>query len=147
MTFRPTQLIAIGALCAALAGSLDAAAQERQAAPADAKVYIVAPGKLARVKSPVTIVFGLKGMGIAPAGIKLDNTGHHHLLINTEVPADPAAPLPATDKIVHFGKGQTETTIDLKPGKYTVQLVLGDYLHIPHNPPVMSEKLTFFVVK
>jgi Domain of unknown function (DUF4399) len=144
-TNRSCLLLAITS--AILATGEVADAQERQAAPPDAKVYIVAPQKAAKVKSPVTIVFGLKGMGVAPAGIKLDNTGHHHLLINTEVPTDLSAPLPATEQIVHFGKGQTEVTLTLKPGKYTVQLLLGDYLHIPHNPPVVSEKLTFFVVK
>jgi ABC-type amino acid transport substrate-binding protein len=146
MNFKYIAVLAATAV--AVAGlACNAHAQERQAAPADAKAYIVAPQKAAKVKSPVTIVFGLKGMGIAPAGIKMDNTGHHHLLINTEVPADLSTPLPATEQIVHFGKGQTEVTLNLKPGKYTVQLLLGDYLHIPHNPPVVSEKLTFYVVK
>ncbi len=92
--------------------------------------------------------FGLKGMGIAPAGMKADNTGHHHLLIDTDVPADLSAPLPAVpDKIVHFGKGQTETTLTLSPGKHTLQLLLGDQNHVPHNPPVLSKKITITVTK
>jgi Domain of unknown function (DUF4399) len=90
-------------------------------------------------------VFGLKGMGIAPAGVKFDNTGHHHLLIDTDAPADMNAPLPATDKIVHFGKGQTETTLTLSPGKHTLQLLLADANHVPHNPPVLSKKITITV--
>jgi hypothetical protein len=84
-------------------------------------------------------------MGVAPSGVKFDNTGHHHLLIDTDAPADPSAPLPATDKIVHFGKGQTETTVTLKPGKHTLQLLLADMNHIPHQPPVISKKITITV--
>jgi hypothetical protein len=92
------------------------------------------------------VQFGLKGMGVAPAGVKFENTGHHHLLIDTDAPADAAAPLPATDKIVHFGKGQTETTLStLTPGKHTLQLLLGDQNHVPHNPPVISKKITITV--
>jgi hypothetical protein len=98
----------VTALC--LAASL-AFAQERTPAPAGAEVYLIAPRDGARVHSPVLVQFGLRGMGIAPAGIKFDNTGHHHLLIDTDAPADLSAPLPASDKIVHFGKGQTETSL------------------------------------
>ena len=76
--------------------------------------------------SPVTVRFGLKGMGIAPAGIKFDNTGHHHLLVDVDPPADLGQPLPTTTHSMHFGKGQTETELELTPGKHTLQLVLGD---------------------
>jgi len=87
------------------------------------------------------------GMGVAPAGIDQLNTGHHHLLIDTsEIPALDM-PLPATDTIVHFGKGQTETTVTLVPGEHTLQLVLGDYLHRPHDPPLISEPITVTVVE
>src|ERR1700722_20830551 len=99
-----------------------AVAADRIAAPAGAEVYIIAPQNAAKLHSPVTVKFGLKGMGIAPAGIKFDNTGHHHLLVDTdlsEVKLD--APMPATDKILHFGKGQTETTLTLPPGKHTLE--------------------------
>jgi hypothetical protein len=140
----------VGAATAVLFGAVSvssALAQERQAAAKDAAVYIIAPKNGARIRGPVTVQFGLRGMGVAPAGIKLDGTGHHHLLVNTDVPANAAAPLPATDKIIHFGKGQTETTLSLPPGKHTLQLVLGDYLHIPHNPPVVSEKITITILK
>ena len=122
-------------------------AQERTPAPAGAEVYIIAPKNGAHVHSPVLVQFGLKGMGIAPAGIKFDNTGHHHLLIDTDAPADLAAPLPATDKIVHFGKGQTETSLTLAPGKHTLQLLLADQNHIPHSPPLLSRKITITVLK
>ena len=122
--------------------------QERTASPAGAEVYFVGLKDGAKVKSPLTLHFGLKGMGIAPAGIKFDNTGHHHLLVDTDLPVDLGQPLPAIDnKIIHFGKGQTETTLTLAPGKHTLQLVLGDATHTPHNPPVVSRKITIDVVK
>ncbi len=127
--------------------ALAAAALAREPAPAGAEVYIVSPKDGATVKSPVTVVFGLKGMGIAPAGIKFDNTGHHHLLIDSELPADLSQPLAANEKSVHFGKGQTETSVTLPPGKHTLQLVLGDSLHVPHDPPVVSKKITIIVEK
>ena len=136
-------------LAAPLAGAqTPAAAVERTASPPGAEVYIISPKDHATVHSPVHVQFGLKGMGVAPAGVKFENTGHHHLLIDTDAPADPAAPLPATDKIVHFGKGQTETTLTtLTPGKHTLQLLLADQNHIPHNPPVISKKITITVAK
>jgi Domain of unknown function (DUF4399) len=120
--------------------------QERTPSVAGAEVYIIAPKDGAKVSGPVTVRFGLKGMGIAPAGVKFDATGHHHLLIDTdfsEVKAD--QPLPVTDKIKHFGKGQTETSIELGSGKHTLQLVFADLNHIPHNPPLTSKKITITV--
>ena len=122
-------------------------AQDRTPSPAGAEAYIISPKDGAKVTSPFVVQFGLKGMGIAPAGIKFDNTGHHHLLIDTDVPTDLGAPLPSSDKVVHFGKGQTETTLTLPPGKHTLQLVLGDASHTPHNPPVVSKKVTITVTK
>jgi hypothetical protein len=133
-------------LAALVIGASLAFAQERTPSPAGAEVYIIAPKDGAKVHAPVLVQFGLKGMGIAPAGVKFDNTGHHHLLIDTDPPADLSAPLPATDKIVHFGKGQTETTLNLAPGKHTLQLLLADQSHIPHNPPVLSQKITITVL-
>jgi len=127
-----------------LAGSV-AFAQERTPSPPGAEVYIISPKNGAIVHNPILVQFGLKGMGVAPAGVKYDNTGHHHLLIDTDAPADQSTPLPATDKVVHFGKGQTETTINLSPGKHTLQLLLADYQHIPHSPPVISKKITITV--
>ena len=127
-----------------LAGSV-ALAQERTPAPAGAGVYIISPKNGAIVHNPVLVQFGLRGMGVAPAGMKFDNTGHHHLLIDTDPPSDLSTPLPATDKIVHFGKGQTETTLNLTPGKHTLQMVLADANHVPHSPPVISQKITITV--
>jgi hypothetical protein len=86
-------------------------------------------------------------MGIAPAGTQVENTGHHHLLIDTDLPADVGLPLPANDNIRHFGKGQTETTLTLAPGKHALQLVLGDHLHIPFLPVVSSQKITITVAR
>lgn len=117
------------------------------AAPAGAELYFIAPANGDAVTSPVRVQFGLKGMGIAPAGTDAPKTGHHHLLIDVEEMPSFAAPLPATDNIRHFGGGQTETVIELEPGVHSLQLVLGNYLHIPHNPPVMSEQIQIKVVE
>ena len=123
-----------------------AVAQDRAAPAANAEVYFIAPLNGATVHGPVTVRFGLKGMGIAPAGVKFDNTGHHHLLVDTDFSElKPDAPIPATDKVLHFGKGQTETTLTLTPGKHTLQLVFADYLHQPFNPPLYSKKITITV--
>ena len=110
-------------------------------------VYFISPKNGDTVGQTFTVQFGLKGMGIAPAGVKFENSGHHHLLIDTDVPADANAPLPTTDQVKHFGKGQTETSLELAPGKHTLQLVLGDQNHTPHNPPVVSKKITITVTK
>jgi len=132
-------------LIAPFAASSLALAQERTPSAPAAEVYIISPKDGAVVHNPVLVQFGLKGMGIAPAGIKYDNSGHHHLLIDTDPPADQSAPLPATEKMVHFGKGQTETTLTLSPGKHTLQLLLADLNHIPHSPPLLSKKITITV--
>jgi hypothetical protein len=114
-------------------------------APETASVYIVSPKDGETVSSPFTVRFGLKGMGVAPAGVTQANTGHHHLLIDVEKAPDMNVPLPATDNIKHFGGGQTETELTLPPGKHTLQLVLGDALHIPHEKPIVSPKITITV--
>ena len=118
----------------------------------DAKVYFVNLADGDSVQSPVTVVFGLSGMGVAPAGTEAENTGHHHLLINRppigegEDGADELAyGLPADNNHMHFGGGQTEVTLDLPAGQHTLQLVLGDAGHVPHNPPVVSEVITITV--
>jgi hypothetical protein len=131
----------------ALVGSITAAqAQDRTPSPPGAKVYIISPKNGATVTGPVTVKFGVKGMAVVPAGTKQDNSGHHHLLIDTDVPSDLSLPLPSVpDKVVHFGKGQTETTLTLPPGKHTLQLVFADANHIPHNPAVISKKITITV--
>lgn len=138
---RPTpQTLALVVLAAAMPGSNYAI--EPSPAPEGAEIYFVSPANGAHVSSKFTVRFGLRGMGIAPAGIDLPNTGHHHLLINPDPMPDLTLPLPTNDQIRHFGKGQTETDIELKPGAYTLQLLLGNHLHIPHQPPVMSGTIT-----
>jgi hypothetical protein len=135
------------AVAIALAAAGIVHAQERTPSPPGAEVYIISPKDGAKVHSPVVVRFGLKGMGVAPAGVKFENTGHHHLLIDTDAPTNMGAPLPATDNIKHFGKGQTEASIELTPGKHTLQLLLGDQNHVPHDPPVISKKITITVEK
>lgn len=139
------RLLSIAAITLAVAATGLATAQiKRTPSPAGAEVYFIAPKDGASVTSPVTVKFGLKGMGVAPAGTAIENTGHHHLIIDSELPPLDA-PVPADANHVHFGKGQTETTIDLKPGKHTLQLLLGDQSHVPHDPAVVSKKITITV--
>ena len=117
---------------------------KKVAAPAEAKVYFVNLSNGATVSNPVKVVFGLSGMGVAPAGIEKAGTGHHHLLVDV-AEWDANNPLPANDNFRHFGAGQTEVSLDLKPGQHTLQLVLGDQNHIPHHPVVISERITITV--
>ena len=98
-----------------------------------------------RVESPFLIQFGLSGMGIAPAGTDRSNTGHHHLLINVD-DIDLSKPIPSSSNHIHFGGGQTESLIDLMPGDYSMQLVLGDMTHTPHNPPIISQRINITVI-
>jgi hypothetical protein len=136
--------IAAALVLAASVGAVHA--QDRTPAPKGAKVFFVGLKDGATVSNPVTVKFGIKGMTLAPAGTATPNTGHHHLFIDTAVPADLSKPIPAIpDKVVHFGKAQTETILTLSPGKHTLQLLLGDQNHIAHNPPVMSKKITITV--
>ena len=120
---------------------------ERTPSAPGAEVYILSPKDGAKVSNPVVVQFGLKGMGIAPAGVKAENTGHHHLLIDTNAPTNMALPLPATENVKHFGKGQTETSLTLTPGKHTLQLLLADQNHVPHDPPLISKRITITVVR
>ena len=113
--------------------------------PSGATVYFIEPADGAVVPSTFTVKFGLKGMGVAPAGTDVPNTGHHHLLIDQATLPDMSLPLPANEHIVHFGKGQTETEVTLPPGQHTLQLVFANYLHIPHTPPVVSKRITITV--
>jgi len=119
-------------------------AADRSPSTDEARLYIISPADGATVTSPVTVRFGLRGMGVAPAGTDRPMTGHHHLLIDTGLPPLDA-PVPADDHHVHFGGGQTETTIELDAGTHTLQLLLADHLHRPHDPPVVSERVTITV--
>lgn len=110
--------------------------------PTNAKVSISEPNNNAVVATTFTVKFALSGMELAPAGTQKENTGHHHLLVDMATLPELTQPLAVSDQIRHFGKGQTETTLTLTPGKHTLQLVLGDYEHVPHNKPLISEKIT-----
>ena len=141
-----TKQIAIRVLLALGIGMGVAIAAElpRSPAPKDVELYIISPKDGETVTSPVTVRFGLRGMGIAPAGVTMENTGHHHLLIDTDPPPF-NLPVPADENHVHFGKGQTEAVVKLAPGRHKLQLLLADHLHIPHDPPVMSKPITVTV--
>lgn len=131
-----TSLIALSAI---------AVAQDfRSPSPAGAKLYFIEPKNGAEITGPVVVKMGLAGMGVAPAGVEKQDTGHHHILVDQK-DFDPMAPLPQDDKHRHFGAGQTETTLTLVPGQHTLQLILGDHNHIPHNPLVASDVITITV--
>ncbi len=117
----------------------------RNASPQGAAVYLIAPRDGEVVGRTFTAVFGLRGMGIAPAGVERPDTGHHHLLIDKKTLPSMDRPLPATAQLIHYGGGQTEAVLTLPPGRHTLQLLLGDRLHIPHQPPVLSQKINILV--
>jgi hypothetical protein len=139
-----SRIIAVAALAAsavlALPGQALAGATP---APADAYAYIGYPndGQIVAANKPFKVWFGLRYMGVAPKGVKYPNTGHHHLLIDTDLPPMDQE-IPSDRSHLHFGAGETETTIQLPPGKHTLQLLMGDDMHMPHNPPVYSKKIT-----
>jgi hypothetical protein len=120
------------------------AAIARKPAPAGAAVYFIEPADGATVTSPVHVVFGLKGIGVAPAGTDRPDAGHHHLLIDVDLPPLDL-PIPNDAQHRHFGAGQTETELALPPGKHTLRLLLGDHLHVPFDPPIVSEPVTIEV--
>ena len=125
-------------------GAAHAAELPRTASPAAAAVYFISPKDGDTVSGPVTVRFGLRGMGVAPAGTIAEGTGHHHLIVDAPLPAV-GQPIPNDARHLHFGKGQTETTLTLAPGKHTLQLLVGDHSHIPHDPVVASEVITITV--
>lgn len=132
-------------LFAAVATSAAPAATPR---PSEARLYIVAPADGATVESPVTVVFGLEGMGVAPAGIAVANTGHHHLLIDRPLDeVDLTGSLPADARHRHFGGGQTQATIELAPGEHVLRLLFADHDHVPHDPPLVSEPVRITVAE
>jgi len=121
-----------------------AAAAQPLPSPPGAKVYFIEPKDGAVVGNPVRIVMGLSGMGIAPAGVEKENTGHHHLIVDTDY-TDMEYSIPADEQHIHFGGGQTEAAVTLPPGQHTLYLLLGDENHIPHHPPVQSAKIRITV--
>lgn len=134
-TLSGVALLLLG-LGAALAGPTPA--------PEGAKVYIVEPKNGAVVQSPVKVVFGASAIGVAPAGVQKEATGHHHLLIDTGLPPLDQ-PIPSDAKHRHFGGGQTEVVIELPPGEHSLQLLMADHAHVPHNPPIVSEPIRITV--
>ena len=112
-------------------------------APRDAIAYIGYPndGQVVPANKPFRVWFGLRYMGVAPKGVKYPNTGHHHLLIDTDLPPMDQE-IPSDRQHLHFGAGETETMIELPPGKHTLQLLMGDDKHVPHDPPIYSKKIT-----
>lgn len=141
--------ILLFALCMVMPPTLllggQAAIAELSHAPETAKAYLIAPTDGQTVSQEFTVKFGLSGMGVAPAGVDKDGTGHHHLLIDVDELPSLTEPLAATAEVKHFGGGQTETVLTLEPGEHTLQLLLGNYSHIPHDNPVLSDKISITV--
>ncbi|HEV7369574.1 DUF4399 domain-containing protein [Arenibaculum sp.] len=138
----PLRIAAV--LIAALATPLAAQAQDRKAAPEDAYVYIGWPNDGEVVGGRFKIWFGTRLFGVAPAGVAHPEAGHHHLLVDTDLPPLDE-PIPNDPNHLHFGGGQTETYLELPPGRHTLQLLIGDENHVPHDPPVMSRRITITV--
>jgi len=139
-------LLAVGVVLAT-AGPRTASAESgipRTERPEDARVYFITPTDGQTVSSPVVVRFGLSRMGVAPAGVAKPETGHHHLVVDAELPPS-GLPIPKSDQYRHFGNGQTEVSLELAPGSHTLQLILGDHNHVPHDPPVVSERITIEV--
>ena len=144
VNLQPTMAAPAPAVLRAPSTPALAGGYKKVAAPADAAVYFVSLKNGDAVTSPLLVQFGLRGLGVAPAGVEKENTGHHHLLIDVaEIDVNNA--LPMTDSIRHFGGGQTETRVELKPGTHTLQLLLADHNHIPLHPAVISERITITV--
>jgi hypothetical protein len=140
--------ILLALVLAGLVGTVmaaDAPALSVTKASSDAAVYIISPSDGASVGQQFTVRFGLKGMGVAPAGVAKEHTGHHHLLVDVKELPPAGQPIPKDDNHLHFGGGQTETTLKLKPGTHTLQLELGDENHVPFDPPLVSKRITIQV--
>ncbi|MBE95716.1 MAG: rod shape-determining protein RodA [Marinobacter sp.] len=137
-----TQRLLLGSV---LAISMVAGVHGATPAPEGASVYFITPVDGQTVSSPVTVRFGLEGLGVAPAGVERKGTGHHHLLVDVDDLPSMDQPVPSDERHIHFGGGQTQTSLELSPGEHTLQLLVGDHLHVPHQQPVMSEKITITV--
>lgn len=132
-------------LCGVWASAM-AQDSDRRSSPEGASAYIITPENGAITGTSVVVRFGLHGMGVAPAGTDVTNTGHHHLIIDSELPPL-GEPIPDDQNHRHFGGGQTEITLALAPGQHTLQLLLGDWIHMPHEPPVTSQMVTITVTE
>ncbi|MDA9467226.1 DUF4399 domain-containing protein [Bradyrhizobium sp. CCBAU 53415] len=139
------KIIGCVALAAALVLLPAAAYSQGKTAPKDAKLYFITPQEGQKVRGGFWVRFGLRNMGVTHAGDDYQNAGHHHLLVDVNDPIDAKEPIPQDKSHLHFGAGQTETFLELPPGRHTLQLVLGDAKHYPFDPPVVSEKITIRV--
>jgi hypothetical protein len=125
--------------------SAEAASLPRTAAPEGARVFFITPADGETVSSPVRIEFGIEGMNVVAAGVDEAHSGHHHLIVDADLPENMGMPIPADDNYIHFGDASTSTELTLDPGQHTLKLLLGDHLHVPHDPPVTSETITITV--
>ena len=141
---RVTRRTVLGAAAGAAAAAVSPAAATPR--PQDASLYIISPNDGERMHGPFWCRFGLRNMGVAPAGMEAHNAGHHHLLIDVTEPLVAGEPIPADAKHIHFGAGQTEVRLDLPRGHHTLQLALGDANHVPFDPPLVSRKVHVIVV-
>jgi len=141
---RRTWVLVAAFAAVVLVGS--AAIAQQSTMPQDAKVYIIWPSDGQVIKGAFWVRMGLSGAGVAPAGVQKANTGHHHLIVDAELPPLDQ-PIPNDHNHLHFGLGQTEARLDLPPGRHTLQLLLGDENHIPHQPPLYSKRITITVVQ
>jgi len=139
------KLIIIVFLISPLSNSFSAGGVNKSISRDTAKVFIISPIDNAVVENPITVIFGVSDMQISPAGIKKAYSGHHHLLIDVINLPDLMKPIPSDENHIHFGNGQTRTEINLDKGRHTLQLLLGDHLHVPHIKPVISKKISIIV--
>lgn len=128
----------------AIEATAETSALPRTPSPDGARVFFITPADGDTVSNPVQVDFGIEGMSVSKAGDNQPNSGHHHLLIDAELP-DLDAPIPANANYVHFGDGRTSTQLTLESGQHSLQMLLGDHLHIPHDPPVFSEVISITV--
>jgi len=117
---------------------------ERTPAPADARLYFVSPADGAVLESPVRVEFGLENMDVVPAGTMQPMAGHHHVIVDADLPPFDM-PIPADENHIHFGDGSSTAMLELEPGEHRLQLLLGDHIHVPHDPPVYSEPIKITV--
>lgn len=117
----------------------------RSPAPEGARVFFITPADGDTVSNPVKIEFGIEGMSVVAAGVNEMHSGHHHLIIDADLPENLGMPIPADENYIHFGDASTSTEVTLEPGQHTLRLLLGDHLHVPHDPPVTSDVITITV--
>ncbi len=138
------QFIKTTAIVTALMFAPSILADDRTPSKEGAEVYFISPAMGEIINGEVVVKFGLRGMGVAPAGVEKEGTGHHHLIIDAELPPVDDY-VPSDEHHIHFGGGQTEVTLKLKPGKHTLQLLLADQYHLPHKPAIFSKQITITV--